>query len=272
MRLRIVLVYWSYLDEKYFVTSPIHRSAEDYAQVQIKNMLDLGYRPNEIILATNFAWEYMGVRSIILRNSEAPPGVKKVCSKMLAVKELMDRKIIRDKYVYWLHDLDVVQNIMFPIPKEMEDVRFGLVPFSSSDLLGATSFFFKSSAYDIIKLWCDQIAETYKADERALNYGLIEKGMIKEGIDYAVLNRSYSYTYKAHSKFWKRQKKANILDAKLGAIYESVDMPLKAVDFNYMPYRNHMKGWGRKSWIGELSRRLIYLLKKHIEENPDPPK
>lgn len=269
MRLRIVLVFWSYRDDNYFTTEPIQRSAEDHAMLQIRNMLDLGYRQSEIIFATNFDWEYMGIKTVPLNRSAVPEGVKLTATKIFAVRELIEENIITQEDVFWLHDLDVVQNIAFAPPKEMENYNLGLVPFSSElDMMGCYSMFIRANAYHIFDAWCKEIEERKLCDEKTLNYRMIATGKIKEGVDFVRLNRTYGYTYKSHCQFWKKQKSHNIVDATLGAISQSLDYPTRAVDFNYMPYRHHSKSWKRKTKSGELSERLMKVLYEPLDKWP----
>ena len=39
---------------------------EELTKIQIDNSLDLGWKPGEIILVTNFPWEYRGIKATVL--------------------------------------------------------------------------------------------------------------------------------------------------------------------------------------------------------------
>jgi len=107
---------------------------------QIENSLQLGWNKEDIILLSNFNYNFMGVASIKI-------GLNDFCytgSKMFGIKFLFDNNITDD--VVWAHDLDAWQNVFFECP-DFKDV--GIACYSNSKYNGG-SIFWKKSANDII--------------------------------------------------------------------------------------------------------------------------
>lgn len=257
MKLKQVLIYWAYYEPKGFSPNPIVRSHVRYSTVQVDNLLDLGYSPDDLILATNFDWEYKGVKAVPLTRSGAETSNHKTSSKILGVKELIENGIIHDDdTVYWVHDFDVFQNMRF-IPEEMNNYNLGLVPFSSSNKGVTTcSFFIKPKSYWIIDELCKRIANfhgrRHGSEELFLNH-MMQEGFILKDKDYIELNRTYGYSYKAHSRFSKGDQSI------LQPIIDSIIMPLRAVDFNCIPYSCHSRFWKRRTeGLSERLRKLLY--------------
>ncbi len=81
---------------------------QSLVKVQIDNSLELGWKPEDIILATNFDYEYNGIRSTIV-GDENYCDFYPMASKENTVIDLIKRGIMREDYLYWLHDLDCYQ-------------------------------------------------------------------------------------------------------------------------------------------------------------------
>ena len=71
-------------------------------EIQIENSLDLGWKAEDIILATNFPYEYSGVKSIWVSDDNYcvyhPP-----VSKLNAIIDLFKQKLIESGEIYWYH-------------------------------------------------------------------------------------------------------------------------------------------------------------------------
>jgi len=123
--------------------SPEH---EALTKMQIDNSLSLGWNPNDILLATNFDYEYQGVKSIVVDHHEVFDQNRS--TKIPAINELFVRGIIQDE-VYWFHDHDAFQLVPFEVAFEADA---GFTNHGWSSKWNAGSFFFKKNAQDIF-LW-----------------------------------------------------------------------------------------------------------------------
>lgn len=124
-------------------------------KAQIDNALAVGWTTEDIILATNFNYEYRGVKAILVQlNNFCMTG-----SKTFAVLELM--KMGKIDGPVWLHDLDVWQNEWFDLPDFKE---VGICTYSTPKFNGG-SVFYRPSAQDMIQKVVDVILEKKEQQE-----------------------------------------------------------------------------------------------------------
>lgn len=128
-----------------------HKNYEAQVKVQIDNSLDLGWSRQDIILATNFSFEYNGIKSIIVSDDNFVPYCRQN-SKIKTILELLNRGYINGKELYWFHDLDASQAEIMNEP----EIAIGEADMAMADneLKGwwyTGSFFFTSRARDIIQ-------------------------------------------------------------------------------------------------------------------------
>jgi hypothetical protein len=162
---------------------------ERMAKIQIENSLRLGWKPEDILLVTNFEYEYMGVKSVVI-------GDENFCehffpaTKAYVIAELFNKGLIGDE-LYWYHDFDCFQlNPLNDIEKDMEGADMGLTNYGRVPRLCSASMFFKKSAKDIfIKLKEDLIA--CKGGEEGGIMKLRLDPKLKERIK--VLNNTYAF-------------------------------------------------------------------------------
>jgi len=149
-------------------------------KAQIANSLDLGWSIDDIILLTNFDFEYRGVvGQKIPLNEFCWTG-----SKMFGIKYLFDHKLTDD--VVWSRDLDLWQNVHFDCP-EFKDV--GACYYSRPKFNGG-SIFWKPSAIDIINRVIERLTnEQAKKEEPILNE-IFKSGEFSDRI--TVLNYTYN--------------------------------------------------------------------------------
>ena len=134
-------------------------------KIQIDNSLDLGWKKEDIILATNFNYEYRGVKSLIVADSNFC-SFRPLSTKTITVNYLLKKGMI-GKELYWVHDFDAYQlNDIKESELDIVDVGFTTYGWSPKWCLG--SYFFRESAKDIFKLIRDKIYEIHNEDERAL--------------------------------------------------------------------------------------------------------
>jgi len=115
-------------------------SIDTLIKSQIENSLELGWDFNDIMLLSNFEYEFMNVKTInIDLNNFCLTG-----SKMFGIQYVYQNEITED--VVWTHDLDAWQNIQFDCP-EFKEV--GITTYSTSKYNGG-SVFWKYSSLAII--------------------------------------------------------------------------------------------------------------------------
>jgi len=80
---------------------------EILVKIQIDNSLRLGWKREDIILVTNFKWEYNGVKSIVLHVNNFCK-FSPTASKINAIITLFEKGLIENE-LYWFHDTDAFE-------------------------------------------------------------------------------------------------------------------------------------------------------------------
>lgn len=158
---------------------------------QIHNSLELGWHPEEIILLSNFDYEYMGIKSIKTElNKECLTG-----SKIFGMKYLFDNDMVGDE-VIWAHDLDAWQNVWFD-PPELKDA--GITCYSNSKYNGG-SIFWKKNARDIVEKVVDEIVSNNENKEEPTINKILKSKKYKKRV--TVVNRSFNVGCSGYVKRW----------------------------------------------------------------------
>lgn len=138
-----------------------------YLLSQIDNSISMGWKPDQIILVTNFEFRHKGVSSI-------PVDLNKNCltgSKIFAINKMFELGKIDE--IVWAHDLDAWQCQNFSVGK-IKDI--GISRYSTSKLNGG-SLFFRPSSKDIFKKMQEEIeAGKYDREEPIINKYLSDDG------------------------------------------------------------------------------------------------
>jgi hypothetical protein len=133
-------------------------------KIQIDNSLDLGWKREDILLVTNFPYEYNGVKAIIIGDNNLCKFTRQA-SKINAILTLFESGLIKDE-LYFFHDLDVFQ--MEPIELEIPKDSIATTDYGGSDLWNTGVIFFRQNTWDIFKK-IREVVYKYKTDEeRAL--------------------------------------------------------------------------------------------------------
>lgn len=185
------------------------------ARIQIDNSLDLGWKPNDILLATDFPYEYNGVRSQVV-----PDGLyydfDKNANKANVVVYLIRQGLIEPGELYWCHDFDAYElNRITEAELELTGCDLGLVHYVYKPEWCFSNFFFRDSSLDILVLLDKTISKRpwhSRNNEKTLTW-LIKHTMI-DPKRYKKLNVTY-----------------NIAKRYLNVIYREAQKPLKVLHF-----------------------------------------
>jgi hypothetical protein len=135
-------------------------------QAQIDNSLYYGWKPEDIILGTNFEFEYKGVKSYILTD---------ICTfnifnnKWYGMLELMRKGILDDDF--WFHDQDNWQVNQLEFPDFAGEVA--ACTYVKTPEWNTGSIFVKRSAINILEFIVDSMKMNpieYQSDENWLAY------------------------------------------------------------------------------------------------------
>jgi hypothetical protein len=165
------------------------------AKVQIDNSIDLGWSRKNILLFTDFDYEYNGVEATVVSGDLRCRD--KTSNKIPVITHLLNEGVLRNE-LYWYHDFDVFQNhVITEEELELGNCDLGLVTYGYKRSWNCGSFFFKDGAKDIFNLLNRTMERANlgrRCDEKVL-IGLTEDGTIDKR-RYKELDSTYNFMYK----------------------------------------------------------------------------
>jgi len=186
------------------------------AKIQIDNSLNLGWKKEDILLVTNFDYEYRGVKALVIDDKHYCIAHERA-SKITAIIHLFDKGIIND--LFWLHDMDAFQ--LLPIEESELGLEkdVGFTDYGWSTKWNTGSFFFNKNSKDIFEMIRDKVYEHITTEEVALM--MLEENNTNNINDrYQRLNITY-----------------NLGVRKIGYNYRIANKPLKVIHFH--PAKKH---------------------------------
>lgn len=211
-------------------------------KIQIDNSLSLGWKPEDIMLVTNFTYEYNGVKAIVIRDDNYCP-YHWPATKIYVIFKLFRMGMIK-KDIFWYHDFDCFQLNAFD-EEILGDEDMGLTNYGRMPRLCSASMFLKESARDIFVRLKDEIDRTHKDEEMGIARLINNDGDLRRRI------RHLNITYAFH-RF------------NLPSCYKIADKPIKAAHFHLTPdkYDFYVRG-NNKLGIPLIPERLISIFHKH---------
>ncbi|MFA5696154.1 MAG: hypothetical protein WC917_01675 [Bacilli bacterium] len=214
-------------------------------KVQIDNSLDLGWKPYDILLVTNFDYEYHGVKSIVV-GDEHFCACRPRSIKTSIIPFLIDGGLIEKNEWYWNHDIDAFQmNVFDDVMGILKGKDLGLTDYGWRERWCLGSYFFKDTAKDIFEYTKPHIFNNIE-DETAM--------MMLTDNDEEIYTRivRMNVTY----NFGQRNVVSN---------YEKAIKPIKVVHFH--PNRSLILDifmYGKSNLkMPIMSKRLINIFKLH---------
>lgn len=235
----------------------VSNDAGKLVKVQIDNSLALGWQKKDIILVTNFDYQYGTTRAIVLKDVEFYER-KPQASKINAIVRMFEKKLIKPHETYWFHDLDAFQ--LMPFTKneiDMTDKEIALAPYSGIIFSGIEkwqtgSIFFKAGSRDIFARIKEVMYEKKVDDKKALCLITISDTKLRKRIKK--INYTYNFTgYNLSSAYQKAVKPLKVVH-----FHPQTGNPRLATDNNYMFFRGQNK-------LNTLliTRQLIKMFKYH---------
>ncbi len=156
---------------------------ETYIKAQVENSLEVGWTAKNILLLTNFDFEFMGVKA--QRVSFNDSGL--LCSMTFAVHDLFKNDFVNEEL--WVHDLDAWQNSWFDCP-HFKDV--GICEYSKYNRprFNSGSVFYKPEAKDIVAVISFLLSNKKATKEEAIFERVLSARIYKHRV--TVLNSTYN--------------------------------------------------------------------------------
>lgn len=195
---------------------------QNLAKIQIDNSLALGWQKEDIMLVTNFEYEYKGIKSMVV-SDELFCNVSYTATKINVILHLFDQGLIGDD-LYWFHDFDAFQ--LEKITEEELDMgaaSFALTDYGktiineSRDRRWSTgSMFFKKASERIFRMIINKVYQ-YKANEEVILLLLTNQN--KDNINCLIKKLNISYNLATRKR-------------DIAACWEMADKPLKVIHFH----------------------------------------
>lgn len=219
------------------------------AKIQIDNSFELGWKKEDIILITNFDYEYHGVKAIVINGDTYYPLFPEA-TKVLTIAYLLQQGMVEKEHVYWLHDFDAYQmEIINESELDLGTKDIALTDYGWTDQLNTGSIFLRESSKDIFQLTKALIYEHVNlGDEEALT--LVSKN-----------NKNHF-----NSRCKRLNITYNINTQDIPSNYKKSDKPLKVVHFHPTDRREIVDAFisGRNEMgFPLMTKRLINLFKHH---------
>lgn len=169
-------------------------------KVQIDNSLELGWKTEDIILVTNFDYEYNGIKALVV-SDDAYCDYSPISTKVNVVLRLFELGIIKDE-LYWVHDLDAFQLVKIPeLEINLEGKDMALCDYGRLPKWAGGSIFFNKNSKDIFEKIKIIMYEREAVDENALTYLTtndeeLKKRIKKNNISYNFLPNNLRSCYK----------------------------------------------------------------------------
>lgn len=200
-------------------TGPQHKFNEEHsilAKIQIDNSLDLGWKGKDILLVTDFPYEYNGVKSLVIKDG-VYYDFDKNAAKVPVIVYLLNQGILDKGELYWCHDFDAYQNHSIDEAElGLADYDLGLIHYTYKPEWQFGSLFFNTSAKDIFEL----LDNTIRARPHSSRNN--EKTLTRLIRNKAIDNKRYKRTNVTY----------NIMKRCLATIYREATKPLKVVHFH----------------------------------------
>ncbi len=231
-------------------------------KIQIDNSLELGWDRKDILLVTNFDYEYNGVKSLVV-GDENYYATKPTASKITTILTLFNQGLIKNE-LYWFHDFDA-----FELEKIIEEeleldgydlgmAEYGVTTYNPehNGRLSTGSMFFTNRTQDIFE------RIKYGSDMRTCNEEISLLMMVRRNnckINNRMKRMDVTYNFATRKRNFDKT-------------YEVAKKPLKVIHFHPLDIRQIDNGnnnmavcvYGKNS-LGKsiIPTRLINLFTKH---------
>jgi len=191
---------------------------EKLVKIQLENDF---WKKEDIMLVTNFPYEYNGVKAIEV-GDECYCAYKPTVSKIYVLIDLFNRGIIKDE-LYWFHDFDAFQLEPFegnPIEGfDMGMTDYGIIGIDRAYNLRPSTgtIFFNNKTKDIFEEWKKE-NDRYLTNEEVSLLAMSHKGRYKPLFDRITkLNITYNFAIRRRN---------------IQLTYEICDKPIKVIHFH----------------------------------------
>jgi hypothetical protein len=155
----------------------------------------LGWKKEDIMLVTNFPYEYNGVKSLVI-GDENYCDYRWTATKIFAIDYLIKNNLIDG--LVWYHDFDCYQLSPFTdIENDVGDADIALTNYGRMPRLASPSMFFKKTAKDFFEWVKKEVVDTKCNEEVAIMRAVaLNKFNFRHlDITYALHRHNFNHVY-----------------------------------------------------------------------------
>lgn len=185
-------------------------------KVQIDSSLSLGWKRQDLMLLTNFPYEYGGIDAMVVPD-DLFCDFSLTQAKINGIVFLFEHDLIRDE-IYYCHDFDHYQLVFIPeseIQEKLGSADMGLTDYGRIPRWHTAGIFFKKGAEDIFKLLQETVYKDKIHNEEDALFMLTENNT--NGIADRVQKLNCTYNYQQFN---------------IRSTYPMADKPIRAVHFH----------------------------------------
>lgn len=163
-------------------------------EVEIINSLDF-WKPEDILLVTNFPYEYQGIKSMVVNIEDCiPSNYAEVFNnvwrfvKFFTTIYLIEKGIVNE--LTWVHDFDSYQLTHLDLPPLDRDLF--LIDYGYDGRIQLGNVFFKPSAIEVFKWMTEKMLEYRVHEEDVLNKYLLPQNYNNIHSRFRKLNTTYN--------------------------------------------------------------------------------
>lgn len=219
------------------------------AKIQIDNILDLGWKRQDIMFVTNFPYEYNGVKAMVFKEN-IPYLLEPSQNKISGILLLFELGLISNSELYFCHDFDHYQ--LHPISESeielaLDTADMGITDYGRVPRWHMSSIFFKKSARDIFELLKDTVMKLKMPNEEDALFMLTENNT--QGVKKRIKKLNITYN------FW---------GGNINSTYPMAEKPIKCVHFHPTADKVDFFMYG-KNKVNKIliNERLIKIFKKY---------
>lgn len=215
---------------------------ETNLKIQIDNSFDLGWKKDDILLVTNFPYEYQGVKSLVVGDENYRERGHGTDGKIFSIVTLFNLGVIEDD-LYWYHDLDAYQSES-DIDPHLDGKDYGMVvdktyippvdQFAGLRRWCGGSIFFQKAAKDIFDAIKERMLTRYVNEELGLIWAELTRRDHPELLSDRLKDLNMTYNF---CLFPRRDRHTGLEYDRFQNRYDITDKPIKIIHFRYdVPY------------------------------------
>lgn len=157
-----------YINPRKTFKDRLDKNLSAMVKIQIDNSISLGWARKDIILVTNFEYEYNGVKAMIVEDSHYCEHWEK-STKVSVIIHLIKSGIVGPREVWWFHDFDAFQ--VNPITTKELELGYAPVGFTDYGFLrkwNTGSIFFKRNSLKVFEWLRNELYRLQTDEERGL--------------------------------------------------------------------------------------------------------